>query len=214
MKTIHDNLIQFSSYVEPIDLSFNQYLLVCEQPILIHTGSVETAPQIIEPIAKTLNRKPLCYIFVSHFESDECGGLEVILSAFPNARILCSEVTSRQLKGFDVEGETLPQKGGDTIKTPDCELEFITYPSEMHLWDGLLLFERKRKVFFSSDLMFRHGNTGGSVIEKNISEEIEGILPEQVPDAEKRTRLINSIKEKDIHFIATGHGPCVRSATR
>lgn len=214
MKNIYDDLIQFSSYAEPIDFSFNQYLLISDQPILVHTGNTETAKKIIEPITETLNGKPLCFIFVSHFESDECGGLEVILDAFPEARVLCSEVTSRQLKGFGLPGDTLPQKGGDTIIAPDDELEFITYPSEMHLWDGLLLFERKRKVLFSSDLVFRHGNTGGSVIEKNISEELESITPEQIPDAEKRALLIESLKRKGINFIATGHGPCVKGAAK
>jgi len=45
------------------------------------------------------------------------------------------------------------------------------YPSEMHLWEGLLLMENKSGIFFSSDLVFRLGEFNGSVIEGNWQEE-------------------------------------------
>lgn len=209
MQTVYKDLIRFSSYISPINLSFNQYLLLADEPVLIHTGSVDMAKELLLLLKKALDGKALAYIFISHFESDECGGLGVILNEFPEAKVLCSEVTARQLAGFGLAGDTLVKQGGDRLKTNDYELEFITYPSEMHLWDGLLLMENKRKVFFSSDLVFRPGQVKQEPIQSDILVELGEIAHTQMPDDEKRRSLIKTLKEKEVEFIATGHGDCV-----
>ena len=79
MPQIFDDLYQFTSYAPPIDLTFHQYLLNIDEPILIHTGSRQQAQTLLPQIKDVLMGRKLKYIFVSHFESDECGGLEIIL---------------------------------------------------------------------------------------------------------------------------------------
>lgn len=37
------DLYQFSTYIPQINLSFNQYMLLAEEPILIHTGNMKQA---------------------------------------------------------------------------------------------------------------------------------------------------------------------------
>lgn len=210
MHTVYNDLIRFSSYVSPINLSFNQYLLLTDEPVLIHTGSTDIAKNLIQPLKEALGERTLAYIFVSHFESDECGGLKTILDSFPAAKVLCSEVTSRQFAGFGIVAETIPQKGGDKIKAADFELEFITYPSEMHLWDGLLLIENNRKILFSSDLVFHPGEVKEEAVVGDITGELQNISHAQVPDKEKRQALISTLTGKEIDFVAAGHGDCIR----
>lgn len=210
METVYDSLYKFSSYVKPIDLTFNQYLLMLNEPVLVHTGSHESAKALIPQLKNLLGNKELGYIFISHFESDECGGLNEVLKVYPHAKILCSEVTARQLSGFGMGGDLLIKKGGDILKMPDGELEFVSYPSEMHLWEGLLLVERQRKIFFSSDLVFRFGEYKDQAIEGSWMDEIMSITHEQVPDTEKRENLQNNLKAIEVAFVASGHGPCVK----
>ena len=76
------------------------------------------------------------YIFISHFEADECGGLRVILEYFPKAKTICSEVTTRQLNSFGIKAEIIVKKRTETLITDNYDMEFISYPSEMHIWDG------------------------------------------------------------------------------
>ena len=40
------DLYQFSTYIPQINLSFNQYMLLAEEPILIHTGNMKQAQQL------------------------------------------------------------------------------------------------------------------------------------------------------------------------
>lgn len=209
MTTIYNDLYQFSSYIPPIDLSFHQYLLLTDEPILVHTGTVQQSETLLPQLKAALNNKPLKYIFISHFESDECGGLSLLLQHFPEAKPICSEITARQLSGFGITNDILIKKPGEKLTGRDFELEFISYFSEMHLWEGLLLMENKRSLFFSSDLMFRLGKADGLVIDGNWQDEVQHITPLQVPDPEKRLQLQQTLEQLSPKFIAVGHGPCV-----
>lgn len=210
MTVIYNDLHQFSNYVQPINLTFHQYLLSADDPLLVHTGNIHQAEALIPQLKEALNGKELKYIFISHFEGDECGGLEIILENFPQAKPICSEVTARQLSGFGITDEFIIKRDGERLTTNEYELEFINYPSEMHLWGGLLILENKRNIFFSSDLMFNLGEASGTVVESNWDDEVNNISHEQVPDSNKRAELQQNLLKLNPKFIATGHGQCIK----
>lgn len=210
MAIINEKLHQFSTYLEPIDLSFHQYLLLGEEPILFHTGNVMQAEVMLPDLKAALEGKALKYIFISHFEADECGGLPIILNHFPKAKVICSNVTARQLNGFGIKAEIIVKKYGEKLNTKDYELEFFNYPSEMHLWDGLLVMENNRGIFFSSDLMISLGEEIGTIEESDWNTEVSKIKPEQVPDSEKLKKLQQTLLNLNPSFVATGHGACLK----
>ena len=113
------------------------------------------------------------------------------------------------LDGFGIAGDVLIKRPEEKMKIGETEFKFISYPSEMHLWEGLLLLDLERKILFSSDLMIRFGNSGGEILENTLEGELDRITKEQIPDTEKREKLIGDLKEEDIKFIATGHGECI-----
>ena len=80
----------------------------------------------------------------------------------------------------------------------------------MHLWDGLLMMENQRRIFFSSDLMLRFGEEIGTVVEGDWDSEVNDISPEQVPDPERRTKLQQTLAQLNPTFVAAGHGPCLK----
>lgn len=79
MTVLNEELYQFSTYIEPINLTFHQYLLLGDEPVLVHTGNIIQAEALLPQLKAALKGKELKYIFISHFEADECGGLRVIL---------------------------------------------------------------------------------------------------------------------------------------
>lgn len=210
MSKIYEDLYQFSSYIPPINLTFHQYLLLDEKPVLIHTGSMQQAEALVTQLKSVLNGRALSYIFISHFESDECGGLSHILKHFPEAKPVCSQVTARQLSGFGIVDDVIIKNPGDKLISESYELEFINYPSEMHLWEGLLLMENKRGIFFSSDLVFRLGKSIDEVIQGDWQAEINGITQEQVSDSDRREQLKRDLARLNPKFVAVGHGPCLK----
>jgi hypothetical protein len=80
----------------------------------------------------------------------------------------------------------------------------------MHLWEGLLLMENKRGIFFSSDLIFRLGKANGDVIEGDWQTEVDNISLQQVSDPERKAKLQQTLAELNPKFVAVGHGPCLK----
>lgn len=196
-------LWRHSTYNPYIDLTFNQYLVGEHTPVLIHTGDEHEAPSLL----KALEGRKVSYVFVSHFESDECGSLATLLSVYPSAKVIAGEVTARQLAGFGIKGDVIIARDGDRLTFGDVELEMIAYPSEMHLWDGLLCYETKHKIFFSSDLMIRFGHSEEPSLKSDWKEEVEAISPMQVADAKRRTALQERLAPLSVALVAPGHGP-------
>lgn len=50
MRQVFADLYQAGSYIKPINLSFNQFLINSASPLLIHTGNMEQARQLIAPV--------------------------------------------------------------------------------------------------------------------------------------------------------------------
>ncbi|HEY8804082.1 MAG TPA: MBL fold metallo-hydrolase, partial [Clostridium sp.] len=76
---VFDDLYEFRSINEGFPITFNQYLLLGEESLLFHTGNSSHVKLLVPMLKKLLGDKCLKYIFISHFESDECGGLSHLL---------------------------------------------------------------------------------------------------------------------------------------
>ena len=210
MTQIYPNLYQFTDVLEPIKLSMHQYLLLADEPILIQTGAIPQAQATLPKLKELLGDRPLKYILISHFESDECGGLSLVLKEYPNAIAVCSEVTARQLWGFGIARNVEIKKPGDSFTGNEFDFEIISYPSEMHMWEGLLFMEKKRGIFFSSDLMFGMGENHGQVVENSWESTVGTSGAESLPSPDMQKKLIADLKTLSPVFVASGHGPCIK----
>jgi flavorubredoxin len=84
----------------PVDLpggqafSFNQYLLVDDEPLLFHTGPRRLFALTRAAMASVLPVDRLRHVAFSHTEADECGALNEWLAVAPNAAPLCSRIAA------------------------------------------------------------------------------------------------------------------------
>ena len=74
--------------------SFNQYVIVDDEPLLFHTGLRKMFPVVREAVASILPVERLRYIAFSHVEADECGSLNEWLVAAPQSVPLCGNVAA------------------------------------------------------------------------------------------------------------------------
>lgn len=188
----------------------HQYLLLTNEPVLVQTGAVSQAQSTLPKLKELLGGKELKYILISHFESDECGGLSLVLKEYPNAIAICSETTARQLMGFGITFNVEVKKPNDIFIGNEFEFQVIAYPSEMHMWEGLLFFEKSRGIFFSSDLMFGMGENHGEVIERTWNDSVKSSGADTLPSEEMRNKLISDLKLLNPKFVASGHGHCIK----
>ncbi|MGE5509591.1 MAG: hypothetical protein ACM3RP_14070 [Chitinophagales bacterium] len=202
-----EGLFMFNSYVAPIDLSFNQFLLLGPEPLLVHTGTAAQADELAPQLERALGGRRLAYIFISHFESDECGGLSRLLGRFPGAKPLCGAVTARQLAGFGITGDAVVKAPGEKQPGEGLNLQFLPYPSEAHLWEGLLAYEAQRGILFSGDLFTRRGRVGQPLAVSRWAEEVGAITEAQIPSPSARQALQGELARVPVRFVASGHGP-------
>lgn len=78
----------------------------------------------------------------------------------------------------------------------------------MHLWEGLLLFDRTRGILYSSDLFMGFGDLAAQVQDSSLEEELGGISREQIPHDRKKEELKRALRSLMPGFIAPGHGAC------
>ncbi len=207
---IKKDFYQFNSFIEPIDLSFNQFLLMGSSPLLVHTGTNVNARELLPQVQKILGNKELEYVFVSHFESDECGGLGVLLERYPTIKIICSEVTARQFSGFGITTDCIVPNAGQIINTKEYQFEFLSYPSEMHLWEGLILFERTQSILFSSDLFIQFGKIDSELLNSDWSKEVNKISLDNIPSLDGLEKMKKQLNDLSVSIIAPGHGSCIK----
>lgn len=211
VKKISDTLYMFTTYEVHIGLTFNQYLLLAKEPLLVHTGSRHQTVTLLPELKRILGGQALSHIFISHFEGDECGGLGLLTEAYPDVKPICSAVTARQLAGFGLaEGQQPVIKApGDTLETGDYTLQFISYPAEMHLWEGLLAYEQRQGILFSSDLFTRRGLMDTVTVGATWSGEVDKITEHQIPSPSAREVLQKTLMSMPVKMVAPGHGPCL-----
>lgn len=209
MNAIYKNLYQFTTYIPPMDFTIHEYLLASEPSILFATGTVQQATAILPEIQEILAGRSLKYIFVSHMESDECGGLSVFQQAYPDVQVICSGLTARELPGYGFACKTLAVSGGKSIMDGELDLRIFDYPSEVHLQNGIVCFEQNSGIFYSADLMLRYGSGGSQIIDRRWIEEVEAIDSARVPNREKASELKAALAGINPKFIAVGHGFCV-----
>ncbi|WP_407262810.1 oxygen-binding di-iron domain-containing protein [Klebsiella quasipneumoniae] len=147
MTEIIKDLYQFTEVMEPIKLSMHQYLLMTNEPVLIQTGAVSQAQTTIPKLQELLGERKIKYILISHFESDECGGLALVLKEHPEAVAVCSETTARQLMGFGITNNVLIKKPNEIFAGDD--FEFQTISSHLKCICGKDFYFLKRNVVFS-----------------------------------------------------------------
>ena len=209
MIKIYDDLYQFTEELSFMNFTIHQYLLLTEEPVLIYTGTFKQAQYILPKIKELLNGKELKYILVPHIESDECGGLPIFLKEYPNVITICSEIGARELPGFGYEGKLMAKKQGDVVEGKDFSIRCINYPSEVHLQNGLVFFEEKRKIFFSSDLMLSFGDATGKIKDNSWKAEVDNINSQSIPNEEKLNVLKSALNDIKPDFVAVMHGFCI-----
>ena len=96
----------FVPEVSPTGFTFNQFLLLDEEPLLFHTGHRSMFPSVAEAITRLVPLDRLRWITFGHVESDECGAMNLLLDAAPHAQVAHGAMGCAQLRTADAEAGT------------------------------------------------------------------------------------------------------------
>ena len=206
---ITDGIYRISGFVNTFGITFNQFLIDDEKPMLIHTGPIGMYKRIEEKIKEVIPLQKLAYVSFLHFESDEWGGMEFLESA--DAKLVCSDLSSRlNIMGwYNVPVGHISAWDNDILKTGKRQFKFIMTP-HVHHWDSMMIIEETTKSLFTSDLFIQPGNNK-SVIDEDISESMinlyrgTGIFASEKPVRNTTKRLENLSP----NMVYPMHGSCI-----
>jgi flavorubredoxin len=152
----------------PGGFSFNQYLIAGDEPLLFHTGLRRMAALVHEAIAAILPPEDLRWVGLSHFEADECGGLNELLAVAPKAQPLCSQVAA-MVSVDDVADRPARALGdGEVLDLGKARVRWLDAPHLPHGWDCGYLYEETTGTLLCGDLFTQPGADNPPVTEGDI----------------------------------------------
>ncbi len=145
----------------PGQFSFNQYLIVDDEPLLFHTGQRQLFPLVREAISAVIPIETLKYVGLSHFEADECGALNGFLAASPRAVPFCSRIAAMTSVADAADRPPRALADSEELRLGRHTVRWFDTPHVPHAWECGLLMESSTRTFFCGDLFTQGG--GGEV---------------------------------------------------
>lgn len=146
-----------SEQVVPDGFSFNQYLIVDEEPLLFHTGQRRMFPLVREAVASIIAPERLRYISFSHFEADECGSLNEWLAVAPQSVPVCSRVAAMVAIEDQADRPPLALDDGETLQLGRHVVRWFDTPHLPHAWECGYLMEEQTGTLMCGDLFTQPG---------------------------------------------------------
>jgi len=178
----------------PGGFSFNQYLVVDDEPLIFHTGPRKMFSLVREAIAHVMPVDTLRWIAFSHYEADECGALNELLAVAPQARPLCSAIGAMVSVNDVADREARGMGDGERITIGKRTLTWRDAPHLPHGWDCGYLADLESKTLFCGDLFTQPGADHAPVTEGDILTPSEGFR--KAMDYFSHTTLLGPLIEK------------------
>lgn len=168
---ISAGLFRFSTFVPhiapPAGFTFNQFLVMGEEPLLFHLGHRKTFPATAAAVARVLPLEKLRWLSFGHVEADESGAMNEWLAAAPNADLVHGMI------GTAVSINDLADKPARALMDDEVldiggrRLRFIDTPHVPHGWEAGVFFEEITGTLLCGDL-FTHPGNGPAVTDADV----------------------------------------------
>jgi flavorubredoxin len=151
---VADGIYRISTPVDvvPGGFSFNQYLVVDEEPLLFHTGPRRMFPLVREAVAAVLPVERLRHVGFSHFEADECGSLNEFLAVAPVAAPLCGRIAAMVSVDDVADRPARALADGERLVLGRHTVRWLDTPHVPHAWECGLLFAESSRTLLCGDL--------------------------------------------------------------
>ena len=151
----------------PAGFTFNQFLILGDEPLLFHCGMRGLFPLVSEAVGKIMPVDRLRWVSFGHVEADECGSMNQWLAAAPRAEVAhgmtacmvsLNDLADRKPRGL-ADGEVI-DLGGKRVR-------YIDTPHVPHGWEAGVLYEETTGTLLCGDL-FTHVGGGTALTETEV----------------------------------------------
>ncbi|MEO6467990.1 MAG: MBL fold metallo-hydrolase [Acidimicrobiia bacterium] len=87
---------------QPLSVYINSMVIVGEEPMIVDTGTPANRKQFLEDVFALVEPNDVRWVFLSHDDVDHSGNLDEVMSACPNATLVCNwAMVERHTNCFD-----------------------------------------------------------------------------------------------------------------
>lgn len=148
--------------------SFNQYLVVDDDPLLFHTGLRKMFALVKEAVESVIPVSSLRHIAFSHVEADECGSLNEWLAAAAQAAPLCGSIAAMVSVEDLADRPPRALQDGETLALGRHTVQWFDTPHLPHAWECGYLMETTSKTLLCGDLFTQPGDKLDPLTEADI----------------------------------------------
>lgn len=204
---ITGGIYRISTWTPEYRITFNQFLIDDEQPMLIHTGDYQHYEPLRQAIKQVLDPARLAYITLLHWEGDENGGMDRLMKDAPGAELLGSALSIQlNARPFGITERVRGFQDGETLALGRHTLRFLETP-HVHHWDSMMVVEESTRSLFPSDLFLQPGDQP-PVVTENLGDAMchvyrqVGIFAHETPVR----RVVDRIEALDPSWVHAMHG--------
>jgi flavorubredoxin len=210
---IAPDVFRICQFTPQLKLQFNYFLVRDDEPLLFTTGFRSSFPALRDAVATLIDPARLRWVAFSHFESDECGALNLWLDAAPHAQPVCSFVSAAVNVGDFADRPPRGLADGETFSTGRRRFRFCSTAQLPHGWDAGLLFEETDRTLFCSDLFHHEGNVE-AVTDADLTDRVRaaitrmqaGPLANYIPFTKRTDAILQSLADLKPRTLAVMHG--------
>lgn len=210
---IADGIYRLSTFVPEIALpagfTFNQFLVLGDEPLMFHTGLRRMFPLNREALARIIPPGRLRWIAFGHYEADECGAMNEWLAVAPDAQVAhgrtgcpvsLNDMADRAPRVL-ADGEVIDLGRGRRVR-------YIDTPHTPHGWDAGVMMEEATGTLLCGDLFTQLGDgpalTQGDVVGPAIAAEDLFRYSALCPDMGATIRGLAGLSPRTLALM---HGP-------
>ncbi len=157
-------------YGVPDGVSYNSYLLLDEKTVLFDTVDKAVYGVFLENLAHTLSGRSLDYVVVHHMEPDHAATLELVLSRYPEATVICNAKIKTMIAQYfpgDFSSRVQLVKEGDSFSSGRHSFTFVMAPM-VHWPEVMMTYDSTTKMLFTADAFGSFGALNGRLFADEV----------------------------------------------
>jgi len=204
---IAEGIYRIGTFAPRFGLTFNQFLVLDDEPFLFHTGHRRSFQETLAGVASLVDPARMRWVSWSHLEADESGALNEFLQVAPMAQPVHSALGAGNVDDFAIRS-TRTVADSEVLELGSHRVRFLLTPHVPHSWDALLAYEETTGTLFASDLLAQEGErvalTEGDVVEAAVA--ILRKYPDLIPVGLHTFRVLDRLEELAPRTLAIHHG--------
>jgi flavorubredoxin len=208
---VADGIYRISTYLPDVVLSrgltINQFVVLADEPLLVHSGLRTTFPETVAAVARVVPVERLRWLSFGHVEADECGAMNRYLAAAPRLEVAFGALGCRVSLGDLADRPPRSMAPGEAIDLGGRRVLVVPTPHAPHNLEAQVLYEETTRTLLCGDLFTQLGSgpavTTGGLIEAAL--DAEEVL-RTTPPGDAVPRALEQLADLEPHTLAVMHG--------